>query len=452
MTQMSSQSTPISSQRNATPKIINLSQKSEAKKRVRSGKAKKQIEPSQKDTKQQIMDDVDAIEQFFKVLEDEPEPTTKNKSKKCEDSGIDPTIINDPKAITMLEPTTMMTSGFQSLELNDIEEAFGTEEGVDFQKIFLESDEVFNSQHQIIASTPNLVSNKIQDIKTNKRRLTYDPIAIADFNVSLQREYQQPELPEIQIHNLQDNAQISVSYEQDIAMQEFPDIPMEPTQMPQFDISEIPQINVKIPKNPMDEEVQPSELILDDVPKAVLQKPRKKPKLIIDKVTYFNKETILKNVDEYKNKHTIQPPRDTFPIRWHELKTKESVLFTSTSKRLKHSEVLRQLFDRNLKKVSERTIKRKITEVEPENPKENENKPMQRKKRPRKTALKDLNEENLINAANIIPEIPEIEMPIVEANIHTESQLPQIEKMPLTLEEDKENRQVRRKVNIDYDG
>lgn len=412
MSQISNQSTPLSNQKAKTKGTIQKAKgtvqkaKGTGQKNARAVKGKKQAE-AQPNQGNQVMDDFEAIEEFFKVLDDDTEPPVNQRKKKGggknkeDDSGIDPTIVTDRKAITIMEPTTMMTSGFQSLDLNDDLEGFGTESGMDFQKIFLESDEVFHSQNEIIENTSNLLNNKRPASHTprrssKRRRLTYDPIE--DVNKSLQRDSQAPqadyEVPELE-NNFQENipslqasslgyalndqempdvmpqqteeiAMQEIPQIEDITMQEIPEIP----QMDQLEAAEISQM----PQNPeiaeisqqidqtneavhINADVQPSELILSDI-HELPKKRTKKRKLIVDKEIYYGKKVVEKNFDEYVDKHTTMPPRDDFPKRWNELKSNAAVLFASPSCRLKHSKDLRDLFDRNWKKVQSRSVKK----------------------------------------------------------------------------------------------
>jgi hypothetical protein len=344
----------------------------------------------------------------------------------------------------------------------------------------------------MIMNTPNKLQRKRANSKvprnhSKKRSLSYAPDD--EVEKSLQRNDQ--EIPEIE-NNLQENVQnlevSSLGYTQifqgsnlgmidDVLMQDMSAIPqidqLEAAAMPsmiqneitnnlQMDQNpEISQMNqndaAEIPQSPSVrvEEVQPSELILDEIQEtSKVLKRSKKHKLIVDKNPKIEKLIIAKNFDDYAAKFTILPPRDTFPMRWLELKISEAVIFASPSPRLKHSDVLRDLFDRNLKKVQPRGNKRKHVEVAKENDKENEIVPnMKRRKslRNNKNALKDCNGENLINTTYVVPEIPELDIPQYTPDIQNELQIPQIEELELPPVNN-ETCKVRRRINIEHDG
>lgn len=432
MSQLSSQSTPVASQK--TKKIHP---------KKTTGAVKNQVE---KEATQNFMDDFETMEEFFKVIDDdEIDITPANKTKKTEknksDSGIDPTLANDEQAITIVEQTTMMTSGFQSLDINDDVEGFGTESGMDFQKIFLESDEVFNSQHDLIAANSDILVNKrahskIPQTSSKRRRLTYDPIE--DMDISLQRENHS---------HIEDNFQEIVN---DNIQEDLPKFSAIAS-----DVSILPQpMEISSRLSQIDQEqahVEPSELILSEI-KARPQRMRKR-KLIIDKKLSFDRKVMQKNIDEYIEKHTLPSARDIFPYLLIELKSNEVVIFTTLTNRLRHSDVLRHLFERNLTKVI--SNKRKHAEVENENDENNkENIPekCRRTSRPHNNVLKDRFGENLIK--NVV-EIPEINM--TPHIFHTEFEIAQHEELdlPPALEENnfiREKPQVRRKINIEYDG
>lgn len=544
MSQISNQSTPVASKK--AKETEQKAKRTGDKKKARSVKGKKQAE-KQPNEVSQVMDDFEAIEEFFKVLDDDIEFDKCNKKSgakgKKDDSGIDPTIVNDHQAITILESTTMMaTTGFHSLDFNDDLEGFGTESGMDFQKIFLESDEVSDllNNKRAASYTPQKLSKR--------RRLTYGPIEIENvldksFNRDPQNEYEMPEIgsnfqahvsnldeytlndQEVPINDIMSEQVEDILMQQEIEnsvmSQQFDEIPMLQQiknipsfhQIEDYAMQEIPEISRmhQILENqgisqqsdhePQSPEIQ-SELILGEI-QELPQKRNKKHKLIVDKNVSITKKTMQKNIDDYIEKYTVIPPLADFETRWNKLKSNEAVLFASSSYRLKHSNVLRDLFDRNLKNIQLRAKKRKQAEnfksdeeneivpnlnrhktlrnhtkamknlnqdniiheiydgVVAGNPHENvendkENETIPNVKRRRKTlrshtkALKDRNGENNVVNKNqnvIVTELLEIEIPQMTPNIHNELEIPQIEELELPPVSE-----VRRNINIEYDG
>lgn len=149
-----------------------------------------------------------------------------------------------------------------------------------------------------------------------------------------------------------------------------------------------PQTNSAVPEMPADsmevDENMPSQLILEELPKTVGHKTKKRATkhLVIDKQKILEKELICKTMHKYKDKMTKDSPFKEFMEQIHLAKSSSDILFSSGSTRLKKSK-LHFLYVRNLKKVSNKPNKKKTENMKKNQPVDSENMPEgKRSKRP----------------------------------------------------------------------
>lgn len=181
MTQITS--TPIVQPR--TPRTQKIMIQTQTTIRKKSAK-KSATQPAPK-----ILDDFDLIESIYAIAEENvedvdmtPVPKGRKRASNNHDTGIgmDPTMASDVHTITMREPTTFMSSGFQTMLTNDDEDLFGDKMGNEFQNFLKETETTIMSQDDLIQTTSNLLSTVNsrkrtktieESIEIKKRRLTY---------------------------------------------------------------------------------------------------------------------------------------------------------------------------------------------------------------------------------------------------------------------------------------
>lgn len=415
------------SQRHSTPK--SQQNKSQAK-GASQKKGVKNAKNTQKSTQSQSLMNDESIEEFFKVLDEEPPPQIKKGKVVEDDSGIDPTMAANANSITIREPNSLMTSGFQSylnLAVDDFNE-FGTEnDEMDFQRLIMESEDVISSQENIITTASKLKVKKSSSNKNNgddlpvlkKRRLTYEEF---EYDIDILRNAPQP---------LDSNHQQQLNEIENIEVSTFDQYANEPkeTQVTE-ELEVLPQDEIIEPSHaPQNDDLQivESELVLEDIAKDTLPKKRKpNRKLIVDKVIRYDFATLQKNSEKYMT--AIRPtPFKEFESRILMQKTHVDLLFRTPCSTLKNgTEILRNCYERNLKKIPENlTKKRKAKEIEvandnKENENVNENKENVHVEKRRKTLrtrdkLKDYNETNMANKSLMIEESELLEVPLQPA-------------------------------------
>lgn len=117
-------------------------------------------------------------------------------------------------------------------------------------------------------------------------------------------------------------------------------------------------------------------------PVKVTRKSRKKQKLIIDKNIKIKDEALMKEREVYQQKFTILPPLETFLGRMQTIKDSiENFLLLPASRINKYSEKLMPAYQRNLKKISAQTLKRRREFDEEEAAESQSNSPAKRQLR-----------------------------------------------------------------------
>lgn len=430
--------------------------KNKNRKAVKSKKKLTAKEEKENLQQSQLNNDFEELEDFFKVLEfddlsttsDSLNPQKKGKNNKKgkataavdDDSGIDPTMAISTHAITIFEPnsSTIVTSGIQSclnlaLEAGDVDDfgGFGTENAMDFQRLIMESDEVASSQANIITAAAKEIMNTPasynQYFNNNKefdgmpspkkRRLTYEQFEL-DIDILRDTNTTQQNLPDL---SSIDNNQMMLSEIEDIFVSSSDQNANEPKETQASAAEEEAGLQEIVPSPQEEEEVESApELILEEISKeAALPKKRKLPnrKLIIDKVKEYDFATLQKNPEKYETRPL--PMDGEFNARMLMQKTHVDLLFSVPCSTLRNaSPTLRNLYDRNLKKIPAITsIKRKLTVDENEDgDKENQNESIKQVAKRRKTlrardTLKDYNEVNMMNKTLIAEEPMDLELP-----------------------------------------
>ncbi|CAG9798594.1 unnamed protein product [Chironomus riparius] len=388
-------------------------------------KSAKKSQPAPK-----LLDDFDLIESIYAIAEDDEEdvvmtPVVKSRKRGSNkhDTGIgmDPTMASDVHAITMREPMTLMTSGYNTMLTNEEEDGFGDKMGEEFQSFLKETDNTVLTQDELIQSTSNLLTTKSRKRTKNneesyeikKRRLTYmnysesisvlrnanvdqqvpniniyeqevsnkigevstfyESLSVSEANNrhSMQESslhFEPMDIEEPSLTTFNDPTILNTTFNDQSTLRNTTDTLLEnltlnePTILDN-DETMIPDIPVNdVPMIEPETSLEESEFILDDVPKFIKQKRvRKSRSLITDKQIVLPIESVKKGIQNYKEKIIGIAPFADFQRRMHFYKSCTDVLFSTGSFRLKKS-TLHDLYVRNMKKVPTKLLKQQIKE------------------------------------------------------------------------------------------
>jgi hypothetical protein len=124
----------------------------------------------------------------------------------------------------------------------------------------------------------------------------------------------------------------------------------------------VPPADVTEPLQVSNETFNVAELELPVI--AAKQKPKKKSKLVVDKVTKITENVLKSNRKNYEEKFTVQSPLDTFMMRLMHCKRNEfDVMSPLPASRMKNSSSLLPIYQRNLKRIPLKLQKRPVEEV-----------------------------------------------------------------------------------------